>query len=467
MCVLQMCICFSEFDLHRSIVSGCTAVNLSNVEQSWMTTPPQTFQISFQFEHLNNEDIVINMNGRGVGSLFGDGAEISFERATAVMTIDVCLLVNNTNEEVREGRVWDFGYSDETYTFVHPLHVSNVSVEVIAASVFLCADLVVSEVPSTDGKLRLFPIQRDSDDSGDKDYVSNETRILCYILGAFYALDLLLLCIFLIVLMMKYFRNSKVSHLMILTSVLFVILCIFRICFMFMYPNGVLSSLAQYIVFEIPTFILFTLVIGILGMWEKMQSKKGFFMDSRRGINVAICIAVAFVWAIFIIISIVYPIVILEQSPEMSPCPGRVASSTDNIEHSTRSLSVAYQSVVIFFSFVLAVLFLLSTLRFTRMVTTMSEARLFIIRLGALIVFTFLLRCIFFIIILAVDFASSIYMFIILFITEVLLIFLAQLSFNWKMMTGRLTKILTRTPGSIGPSSHSNEHSHSHSHHST
>jgi len=175
-------------------------------------------------------------------------------------------------------------------------------------------------------------------------------------------------------------------------------------------------------------------VIATLAIWEKMQSK-GFFIEGKGLIEVVAATMILFVWIVFAIVAIVYAEVILEEDPEESACPGRVASSTDNIEQSTRKLSVAYQSVVIFFSFVLALLFLISTVRLTRMAKNMSKAKMFAIREGSLIVFTFLLRSVLFIIILAVDFASSIYMFITLFITEVLLIFLSELFFNWHVAT--------------------------------
>ena len=45
---------------------------------------------------------------------------------------------------------------------------------------------------------------------------------------------------------------------------------------------------------------------------------------------------------------------------------------------------------------------------------------MFVFRLGALIVSAFMLRCIFFIILLAVDFTSAVYLFIVLMLTEVL-----------------------------------------------
>ena len=50
--------------------------------------------------------------------------------------------------------------------------------------------------------------------------------------------------------------------------------------------------------------------------------------------------------------------------------------------------------------------------------------------IGGAIVLSFFVRCILFIIILAVEFVSSVYMFITLMITEIFLLFFLQLQFN-------------------------------------
>ena len=51
----------------------------------------------------------------------------------------------------------------------------------------------------------------------------------------------------------------------------------------------------------------------------------------------------------------------------------------------------------------------------------------------------FMLRCVLFIILLAVDFISDIYLFITLMITEVIMMFLVQLEFNQKFFSSLVT----------------------------
>ncbi|MDP2439475.1 MAG: hypothetical protein Q8P67_27320, partial [archaeon] len=121
-----------------------------------------------------------------------------------------------------------------------------------------------------------------------------------------------------------------------------------------------------------------------------------------------------------------------------SPCPGRVASES-TIDTKIRNLSIAYQSIVITFIFLLALSFFLSA---SMLVKNVSRAHKSVKRAISIlkelfkstitIVLGFLLRCILFLIILAADFESSIYMFITLVITEIIVILLISILW-WRM----------------------------------
>ena len=64
----------------------------------------------------------------------------------------------------------------------------------------------------------------------------------------------------------------------------------------------------------------------------------------------------------------------------------------------------------------------------------LNRAKQFVFRLGSIIVSSFMLRCILFIILLALDTTSDIFLFLILLFTEVFMLFAAQLLFNWKYL---------------------------------
>ena len=125
---------------------------------------------------------------------------------------------------------------------------------------------------------------------------------------------------------------------------IFTILCIFRVCFMFTYAAGAFDDnpLAEFAVFEIPTFLLFTTVILALGFWQKLVKQKTFFSTSETKLLVMVALAIFLVWTLFAVITIVYAESILTKK-EVSPCPGRVAPSTKDLDDATRTLFVVYQ----------------------------------------------------------------------------------------------------------------------------
>ena len=101
---------------------------------------------------------------------------------------------------------------------------------------------------------------------------------------------------------------------------------------------------------------------------------------------------------------------------------------------------------MIFFTFLLAVIFCKSSYDLIRVTKELTRAKTFVFRLGTIIVSSFMLRCVLFIILLALDTTSNVFLFLILLFTEVFMIFAAQLLFNWKYIVN------LGTSGSVLPS---------------
>lgn len=400
-------------------------MDLGFIQESWYRAPPKDYHVSFQFERLTQRTTVVNPNGREVGSLLGAGSELSFSNVQRVRQFEVCLLLREDFDEndVPVGYILDFGYSTDDTSYIYPLHFNPINLYERLNRTFACKTVQWVNIPATeDGKYRMFPIMRLIDDSGHKEFVSRTTKILCYILGAFFAFDLLYICVYLLSVLIGQ-EGTMNSPLFLFISISFGVLCIFRICYLFIFPSGDFSLLAEYVVFEIPTFILFTIIIVILGTWENMR-KGGMFDKGVSGPTIAMIIGVTFVWIVFIIVTAVDGTVIIDKEAEEPVCKGRVAASTKDIEDATRNLSVAYQSLVIFGCFVLSLMFFASTMMFAKSAPGESTLKSMIVRIGSLFCAVFFLRCVLFIIILAAEFSSSIYMFITIFLTEVLLIFI-------------------------------------------
>ena len=231
--------------------------------------------------------------------------------------------------------------------------------------------------------------------------------------------------------MKKEIRAPTKSPMLGIISFLLVILCVFRAVFMFGYPNGIFdgNELAEFVVFEIPTFLLFSVVITSIFFWKKLTNRTQFIGDDTSKLRRVILLGLVFVWSLWVVVTIVYSEVILEEDAE-SPCPGRVAPNYDQQEEDTRTLTIVYQSFIISVTFVLAILFCYYSYNLNQLAKKVSRSKRFVMVIGGVIVLSFFVRCILFVIILAVEFVSSVYMFITLMITEVFLLFFLQLQFN-------------------------------------
>jgi hypothetical protein len=109
-----------------------------------------------------------------------------------------------------------------------------------------------------------------------KEYYSDQTVDLVYTLGACYCFDLVLFLLFLIVMIRSILRTKKEIPIVAWIAVIFCILCIFRIVFCYLWPDGGFQDnpVAQYAVFEIPTFLLFSAVIIAIAFWRKLSRKR-------------------------------------------------------------------------------------------------------------------------------------------------------------------------------------------------
>ena len=413
-----------------SINSRCSLVNLSVVSEAWFVVPPPRPSISFEFEDKPQRGIVLNQKGATVGILRGDGSVLSFSVLENVNSFSACLLISDDDTLSNSSKypIRDFGYSKQSIGTIYPLGLSNVNSTSVFGSLFWCGTIVMSDVPVDGNNVRLFPIQRVEDyETEEEDYTSRKTRALMYTLGVCYCICFVLLCFYLV----NTVRVPTKSPMLRIISFLLVILCVFRVVFMFGYPNGIFdgNELAEFVVFEIPTFLLFSVVITSIFFWKKLTKRKKFFGGDSNKLRGVILLGLVFVWSLWVVVTIVYSEVILEEDAE-SPCPGRAAPNYEKEEEDTRTLNIVYQSLIISVTFVLAFIFCYYSYTLIQLSKNVSRSKRFVMVIGGVIVLSFFVRCILFIIILAVEFVSSVYMFITLMITEVFLLFFLQLQFN-------------------------------------
>lgn len=419
----------------ESILDRCTEVSLDVIQQSWFLFPPTDAGVSFQFAERRQPGVVLNGNGATVGTVMGDGSRLTFSNPERVGDFRTCLLIDGDNSNRKQYPVRDFGSPTADFESITPLGVKNIKRENIESSVYWCATIGRKYLIDDDGKsVSFFPIYvREDAETYDEDPYDHQTTSLVYTLGACYCLDLVLILIYLAVIGKNYAASNRAIPLVTWIAVIFGIVCIFRICFCFIYPDGGFedNQLAEYVVFEIPTFLLFTAVILAIALFMRLSKKSTFdFKGADKKIWTAGLIACAVVWSLFIIVTVVYAEVILEEESE-NVCPGRAPEDNSKQEDDARTLSIVYQTIVIFLTLCFALFFLRSAVKLFMMTKSgASNAKRFIFRIGSVIVVAFLLRCVLFLVLLAIDLTSDIYLFITLMLTEVLMILLIALEFN-------------------------------------
>ena len=85
-----------------------------------------------------------------------------------------------------------------------------------------------------------------------------------------------------------------------------------------------------------------------------------------------------------------------------------------------RTLTIVYQSVLIAVTAILVGVFIFFTMLLIKASKQNRKSNQFIMIVGGVISISFLIRCILFVILLAADFVSSVYLFITLFVTEII-----------------------------------------------
>ena len=193
------------------------------------------------------------------------------------------------------------------------------------------------------------------------------------------------------------------------------IICVFRMVYFFAYPSGTWESnqLANFVVFELPTFIYFTAASIIL-----YAISRPIRLLAATYASVAFVCSVLFVvliWLLFI--ATVVAEHFLADTSSSSACPGRIPYDTSSISQQVRTLSLVYQSLIILFILLQTLLFMFYIFNLLK-VSTLAPLKNVLIS-SLTIVTGLIARSLLFIIYLAVDFVSTYYVFFTLLCVEI------------------------------------------------
>mgnify|MGYP003645524428 CR=1 FL=1 len=328
---------------------SCALVKLAVVDRSWVTATTSKASVSFQFQEKRDTTFVRNQHGASVGQVLGNGAAISVRVSDLLKDLDVCISLE-VDRDNASFPVLGFGVANKGLTRITPIYADNIDIDMVLEFPFLCGLVSYRSLPiyqREDGFFEaiLFPIETVPNPSKyNPDYLDHRAEVLVYVLAAVFIVDLLFLILFLFNMTRELRVTGNSIPVVAYIAFIFTILCIFRICYMFIYAAGDFDDnpLAEFVVFEIPTFLLFTTVVLSLGFWQKLVKQKTFFATSSNLLVLTVGLGIFLVWTLFAVITIVYSEVVL-QKKSSSPCPGRVAPSTKDLDDSTRTLFVVYQ----------------------------------------------------------------------------------------------------------------------------
>uniref|UniRef100_A0A7S4NP18 Uncharacterized protein n=1 Tax=Paramoeba aestuarina TaxID=180227 RepID=A0A7S4NP18_9EUKA len=411
---------FINFEVD-SISDLCTEVSVYLIQGSWYRYATRPVTATFEFAEITPKGTVLNSNGATVGEVVGNGGRVEFEYPKRVRSMRTCLLVSDLLADPKYP-VHDMAVIFPGKGYLSPLGIEDDLEEIVQDSrMFWCLNVT----QKFDESLPLFPIIRSEDYEDDDDGLSHQTKSLVYTLAACYCFDLFLLLLYLGVTLQNYLKNKGILPLVSWLGVIFAVLCVFRIAFCFVYLDDQFedNELSYFVLFEIPTFLLMSGIILVIGLFLKLSNAE----DSKSRPFVAVALGV--IWSIFVVVVVVYSEVLLNDEDE-TVCEGRIQSDNSEQEDNIRTFMIAYQSTVIALIIGFALLFLVVARSVLSSTVRSSPLSRSIFRLVVALVSAFILRSILFLILLIVDFTSDIYLFITLMITEVFLAFFISIEYN-------------------------------------
>lgn len=412
-----------------SIREGCLSLDvyLFSMDGFLYTIPNPS--IALQFSEPATSGIVVNQNDASVGDIAGDGVSITFHTPTPngkakqapfyeiLRDFTLCMLPRPSKDKYNDGWEKDFAIVVEGDRLKMLVLNMNVEETKINGYTFWCAkvdnmeDLVrmVSETGERDPLF--FPVWKE-EDSDDKEVYSERSIALAYTLGACF----LAVFVFYFLLLARNLATLR-TMLGALVPTLFLLLATFRAIFFFLWAEYVLvdEEVVEYILFETPTFVLMVLLLVFIHCWKNISQKN----EKKYVVEF-----VLFIFIVLIYIAIIIAAILLVENEEEtdSPCPGRAPAEDSGLEDNLRILSLSYMSVVTALTYLLAGMMIYESRSVIRMMTKGFFGAMFYVpasRFTFIFLFFFIVRCTILLVIYAIQYTSDIFIFVLLFVCEV------------------------------------------------
>ena len=353
--------------------SGCYDVNIQTTSVGKYQVPPDQSVTHALFKKVESNPylIVVNAKGSIVGQLISDAATISFA-FTPIVPITICILTE------------EFIAIDPTATLFtlaqlqddHSIEVYNGSIEMSMADSYqqaintnssrvqVCGDIVQS---GTFFAVAVVPNYRKVDPAPSAETIAAAS--IYFVLLAFAVVQSLLI-------ITDYKRQKLLAFKL---AALFVIVLNASVRAVYILPpknafkKG--SESIQFIIFELPTFLYFSVFTVIVYLWilvvmsTQHFGKRSAIRTKKRTIRNLFILTNVFMYFVFVIF--IYLIAILPSRTKPSPCfLGNLDSAVTTVE---KSIKIAYWIFQLIVSILLAVGFVIAAIGLLRIVIQLGK----------------------------------------------------------------------------------------------
>ncbi|GAM21260.1 hypothetical protein SAMD00019534_044350 [Acytostelium subglobosum LB1] len=411
---------FSE----KSVPASCVTVIVSQISrQLFKATPKVSLSSNFVSYPKPEAYGIPNDHGAIIGIVLGDGIKV---QSLGVNSYMVCLSMAGSSFSDKFPTL-DFAHVREDAANKSMLVPMEVPTIISTDNNLLCASL---NQPATD--TTYFPIARVSHGwatQAKKPFDKTTTNML-YTLGAVFVFCAgwgMLQLMF--VVHRRIFRTElfELVHGLILSCVIFTAI---RAAYFFILPSGMLydSTIADYILVVLPTFIYFTSFTIIVVLWYVVVNMK-FNVSLTTKFNSLIVATNAVLYLIFIIIVLVFN---YTKSNLVNMCGARLFMDVTTTTPQ-RIVSILYAAIQAVISLLLGAAFIYlgsSIVRAIRQAqdTMEQQKKVFIVTASCSV--GFILHCIFVLILVAADPANIYFSFVGLIITEIVPVLTILFSYN-------------------------------------
>ncbi|GAM26229.1 hypothetical protein SAMD00019534_094030, partial [Acytostelium subglobosum LB1] len=253
---------YIQFD-ETSVPESCVQVTVSELTRETYASPPTRVPLSAEFFSYKPSVKygITNDNGVFIGVITNNGINVQ----GPVDHFTIC-------QSISIAAQGDFNIDDFALVLDNSTNapLRPMEVKLSRGQPYLCAEFTrQSQSGAANTSIILFPIIRIADWKDSKEFFTKSQTVLMYILAVIYALCALWGLFQISVIVMRLIRRiegPKLAHALITSITCYTFI---RAIYFFILPTGTLysSTVSDYVLVILPTFIYFTCFSFILGLW--------------------------------------------------------------------------------------------------------------------------------------------------------------------------------------------------------